>query len=83
MLCGGCDNYLKPLRFFFSWLRDAGHDVVDFEGSGQTGARFDIGLGTYGDHPMARHAKANGATRFKTWPLELIRWPVNRPRPRC
>ena len=53
VLCGGFDSNLKPLRFFFSWLRDAGHNVVVFEGPGQPSARFDIGLGTSSDHPMA------------------------------
>ena len=43
VFCGGFDSYLEELFLFF-WLRDAGYDVVAFEGPGQGGALFDAGL---------------------------------------
>ena len=44
LFCGGFDSYLEELFLFFFWLRDAGYDVVAFEGPGQGGALFDAGL---------------------------------------
>ena len=44
VFCGGFDSYLEELFLFFFWLRDAGYDVVAFEGPGQGGALFDAGL---------------------------------------
>jgi len=41
---GGFDSYLEELFLGFFWLRDAGYDVVAFEGPGQGGALFDAGL---------------------------------------
>ena len=41
---GGFDSYLEELFVFFFWLRDAGYEVVAFEGPGQGGALFDAGL---------------------------------------
>ena len=44
VFCGGFDSYLEELFLFFFWLREAGYDVVAFEGPGQGGALFDAGL---------------------------------------
>lgn len=44
VFCGGFDSYLEELFLFFFWWRDAGYDVVAFEGPGQGGALFDAGL---------------------------------------
>ena len=44
VFCGGFDSYLEELFLFFFWLRDAGYGVVAFEGPGQGGALFDVGL---------------------------------------
>ena len=44
VFCGGFDSYLEELFPFFFWFRDAGYDVVAFEGPGQGGALFDAGL---------------------------------------
>ena len=44
VFCGGFDSYVEELFVFFFWLRDAGYDVVAFEGPGQGGALFDAGL---------------------------------------
>jgi pimeloyl-ACP methyl ester carboxylesterase len=41
---GGFDSYLEELFLGFFWLRDAGYEVVAFEGPGQGGALFDAGL---------------------------------------
>ncbi len=41
---GGFDSYLEELFLGFFWLRDAGYEVVAFEGPGQGGALFDSGL---------------------------------------
>ncbi len=41
---GGFDSYLEELFLGFFWLRDAGFEVVAFEGPGQGGALFDAGL---------------------------------------
>ena len=44
VFCGGFDSYLEELFLFFFWLREAGYDVVAFEGPGQGGALLDAGL---------------------------------------
>ena len=44
LFCGGFDSYQEELFVFLFWLRDAGYDVVAFEGPGQGGALFDAGL---------------------------------------
>ena len=44
VFCGGFDSYLEELFFGFFWLRDAGYEVVAFEGPGQGGALIDSGL---------------------------------------
>jgi len=44
VFCGGFDSYLEELFLFFLWLRDAGYEVVAFEGPGQGSALFDAGL---------------------------------------
>ena len=41
---GGFDSYLEELFLGFFCLRDAGYEVVAFEGPGQGGALFDSGL---------------------------------------
>ncbi len=41
---GGFDSYLEELFLGFFYLRDAGYEVVAFEGPGQGGALFDSGL---------------------------------------
>ena len=41
---GGFDSYLEELFLGFFWLRDAGYEVVAFEGPGQGGALFESGL---------------------------------------
>jgi pimeloyl-ACP methyl ester carboxylesterase len=41
---GGFDSYLEELFLGFFYLRDAGFEVVAFEGPGQGGALFDSGL---------------------------------------
>ena len=38
------DSYLEELFLGFFWLRDAGYEVVAFEGPGQGGALFESGL---------------------------------------
>ena len=44
VFCGGFDSYLEELFLGFFRLRDAGYEVVAFEGPGQGGALFDSGL---------------------------------------
>ena len=44
VFCGGFDSYLEELFLFIFWLRDAGYEVVAFEGPGQGGALLDAGL---------------------------------------
>ncbi len=41
---GGFDSYLEELTSVFVYLRDAGYDVIAFEGPGQDGALEDAGL---------------------------------------
>ena len=41
---GGFDSYIEELFKFFVCWRDAGYDVVAFEGPGQGGALFDANL---------------------------------------
>ncbi len=41
---GGFDSYIEELTAAFLYLRDAGYDVIAFEGPGQGGALNDAGL---------------------------------------
>ncbi len=44
VFCGGFDSYIEELSSAFLYLRDAGYEVVAFEGPGQGGALNDAGL---------------------------------------
>ena len=44
VFCGGFDSYLEELFLGFFWLRDAGYEIVAFEGPGQGGALIDSGF---------------------------------------
>ena len=44
VLFGGFDSYIEELTSAFFYLRDAGYDVIAFEGPGQGGALNDAGL---------------------------------------
>ena len=44
VFCGGFDSYIEELTTAFFFLRDAGYEVVAFEGPGQGGALNDAGL---------------------------------------
>ena len=41
---GGFDSYIEELTTAFFYLRDAGYEVIAFEGPGQGGALNDAGL---------------------------------------
>ena len=44
LLFGGFDSYIEELTSAFLYLRDAGYDVIAFEGPGQGGALNEAGL---------------------------------------
>ena len=44
VFCGGFDSYIEELTSAFVHLRDAGYDVIAFEGPGQGGALNEAGL---------------------------------------
>lgn len=44
VFCGGFDSYIEELTSAFIYLRDAGFEVIAFEGPGQGGALNDAGL---------------------------------------
>jgi alpha-beta hydrolase superfamily lysophospholipase len=44
VFCGGFDSYIEELMPAFFYLRDAGYEVIAFEGPGQGGALNEAGL---------------------------------------
>jgi pimeloyl-ACP methyl ester carboxylesterase len=44
VFCGGFDSYIEELMQAFFYLRDAGYEVIAFEGPGQGGALNEAGL---------------------------------------
>jgi pimeloyl-ACP methyl ester carboxylesterase len=44
VFCGGFDSYIEELTSAYFFLRDAGYEVIAFEGPGQGGALHEAGL---------------------------------------